>query len=151
MRRLVERDLAGDANRPAGLPGREEVHRLAILDEPVRSGGGRGRFAAVEDGDLVACTVVVDHESAPADAGALRLDQAKNGMYGNCRVHSVAALAKHADTRLNGARVCSGDHRAFGPRHIAKRSGIIACGRGDTGYRRRLGRRGASSQQQGGS
>ena len=75
MRRLVECNLSRHADRMARLPGRDEIHHLSVLHEPVRSRRCRGRLATVEYRDLVLGMVVIDHESAAADAGALRFNR----------------------------------------------------------------------------
>ena len=80
--------------------------------------------------------VVVDHEGAAAETGALRLDQAQHRLHRDRRIDGRAALAQHLDARRHRQRI--------GRRHHG-----MGFGRGLVDRRRRLGAGGPDADKQG--
>jgi hypothetical protein len=92
------------------VDGEIEVHRLAVLQEPVRLGGGGRGLAAVVGLQLLGAFVPVDEECASAETRRLRLDQAEHELGGDGRVDRRAAGAQHLAARFGGERARGRDH-----------------------------------------
>ncbi len=82
--------------------------------------------------------VVVDEIGPAPEAGALRLDQAEDGLDRDGGVHGVAAPAQHLDPRVHRQGVGGGDHGVFGEGGLG---GPIR-----DGYWRRIGQGGGGAE-----
>ena len=113
---LVHREEERDRSRHAGRAAR--AHRLQVRQRPAlriqKHVGGRpggGLLAAVDRRHGAAFCVVVQHEAAAADAGALRLNQSEHRLYRDGGVRGAAAFPQNLDARISRERIGRGDDR----------------------------------------
>ncbi len=134
MRHVKHLHRARHADRAAADADIEEGARLAVgVEEQVRSGGFRCDFAAFVRRDLRADArrvrgLVIQHESAAADARGLWFDEGEHELRRDRRVDRVAALVQDLHGRLCGIGV-----RGHG--HILGRADRLGLARGEARLR----------------
>ena len=119
MRRPQPRHAAGHTG--GEMPGDRAVAGLAFRVEIHVAAGGRGRrLAEVERVALAAD--VRDHEAAAADVAGTRQHGRQGERRGHGRVHRVAAVAQHGESRFGGERLVADHHalHALGRRPIER-------------------------------
>jgi hypothetical protein len=82
-----------------------------LVKKHVRGRAGRRPLAAVDRADDARTRVVIHHESAAADAGTLRLDEAEHRLDGHRGIDSFAAFLENLDPRLGRQRIGGDDRR----------------------------------------
>ncbi len=115
VRGLVESHLARHAGRAPRLPGRNESENPVFCHEKPLIRGRRRGFPTVINHCLATLAIMDQHEGPAAKPGALRLDQAEDGMNRDRRIDGMSALAQHVEPGLNSARVSSRHHATMRP------------------------------------
>ena len=114
---VQKRNRSRHTGRAAGAHGLQVRQWPALCIEKHVGRGAEGRLlASVDGGNNAALSVVVQHEAATGDPGALRFDKAEHRLDGNGRVRGTAALAQNLGAGIGRERVGSGHHGARGLR-----------------------------------
>ena len=79
-----------------------------VVHQHVGRRAGRRRLAAVIDAHLARRRVIMGHEGAAAEAGALRLDEAEHRLDRDCGIDRAAAAAQHVHPGLDRERIGGG-------------------------------------------
>jgi hypothetical protein len=119
-------DRSRNADRDAGVLGGQEAEGLAVgVQEHLRRRAHRRDLAAVVGGHDAGLGVVVQHEGAAAEAGALRLHQTQHGLHGHRGVDCGAARAQDLHAGRGGERMGGRDQAGAG-RLLGVRSPAVA-------------------------
>ena len=108
------------ARRANGPPTDHRIkkpHGFAVfrLKEPRR--GRKWRcFATIQGGGCATLCIIPNQERAPAQTGALRLNQAQHGLHRHHGVRRRSALSQHTGACINGQRVRGRNHPVLGLR-----------------------------------
>ena len=117
------RDRPGHAGRPPREHGIAVGERLAVRIEEHAGRRAMGRrLATVEGRDLLRRGVVIEHEAAAPDAGALWLDEPEHRLDRDGRIDRAAAGCEDFEAGFDGERV-------------GRRDAGAACGRPSLGGR----------------
>ena len=104
-----EPQQAGHSDASPAQHRRREVHRLAVLDEPVGSRHSGCRLTPVNRGQR-AVAVEVKQEAAPADPGAFGFEQGQRDGGGDGGIDRAPAAAKHAGANLGSQAAGRANH-----------------------------------------
>lgn len=113
MRQRQHAKYTGGANRTAAVDGLAEWHDLVLPQEQIRVYRCRCCLATIVAAYLLLDSVVMQQESATAEARGLRLNQPEHQLHGDSGVHRAAAVTQNFLTRLCRQRIRRHRHESL--------------------------------------